>query len=165
MDVQRRRHHSRYRVCRGPSHPYTSNDTIYGANGKAAVETFYNGANVVEVETWNADGTVHDIAYSNITGQAYTSNDTIYGANGKASVETFYKGASVFEVETWNTDGSVHDAAYYGVTAHPYESYDKAYGPGTQLLAQEFNNTDGSETLKGSVDRLIFTSSAAAETI
>ena len=51
------------------------------------------------------------------------------------------------------------------MTNHPYTSYDKAYGPGNHLVAQEFNNTDGSETLNGSADQLIFKSSLAGVSI
>ena len=78
--------------------------------------------------TWsyNADNTVHDIAYAGVTGQAYTDYDVVYGANGKPASATYSNGMSA----TWsyNADNTVHDIAFSGVTGQAYTSYDTVYG-------------------------------------
>ena len=43
-----------------------------------------NGATVVQSETWNPDGTVHDIHYYGLTG-AYTDYDVVYANNKPVS--------------------------------------------------------------------------------
>ena len=42
-------------------------------------EVWSNGVTIVQTETWNADGTIHDIHYYGITGQAYTDYGMVYG--------------------------------------------------------------------------------------
>ena len=47
-------------------------------------EVWSNGATTVQTETWNANGTIADVHYYDITGQAYTDEDVVYGANNKS---------------------------------------------------------------------------------
>ena len=79
-----------------------SDTDLAGNTGAASKPTVLSSTLLTGMtETWsyNADGSLHDIAFANVPNHPYTSNDTIYGANGKPSVETFYNGSSVYEVE------------------------------------------------------------------
>ncbi len=71
-----------------------------------------NGATVMQTETWNADGTVHDIHYYGLTG-AYTDYDVVY-ANNKPVSASYSNGMT----QTWsyNADGSLHELVYNGIT-------------------------------------------------
>ena len=40
---------------------------------------------MIQTETWNTNGTIHDVHYYGITGQAYTDYDVLYGAQQQAS--------------------------------------------------------------------------------
>ena len=42
-----------------------------------------NGSTVIQTETWNANGTINNVHYYDITGQPYTDYDVVYGANNK----------------------------------------------------------------------------------
>ncbi len=45
----------------------------------------------MQSQTWNPDGTVHDIHYFGITGQAYTDYDVIYANNKPVSAALFQR--------------------------------------------------------------------------
>jgi RNA polymerase sigma-70 factor (ECF subfamily) len=77
--------------------------------------------------SYNADGSLHDLAHFGVTGQAYTQFDVVYGANGKPTNATYSNGMS--KTWTYNADGSLHDVSFTGVTGQPYTSYDVHYGP------------------------------------
>ena len=47
---------------------------------------------VVQTETWNSNGTVNDVHYYGITGQAYTDYDVVYGANNKPAEAIYSNG-------------------------------------------------------------------------
>ncbi len=55
---------------------WTTTDTLY-ANGKALSQVWSNGSTTVQTESWKADGTVNDIHYYGVTGQAYTDYDVV----------------------------------------------------------------------------------------
>ena len=67
---------------------------------------------VVQTETWNADGTVHDIHYYGLTG-AYSDYDVVY-ANNKPVSASYSNGMS----QTWsyNADGSTHEVIVTGIS-------------------------------------------------
>ena len=46
---------------------------VYGANNTPASEVWSNGSTAVQTETWNPNGTVNNVHYFGITGQAYTN--------------------------------------------------------------------------------------------
>ena len=54
-------------------------------------------ATTIQSETWNPDGTIHDIHYYGITGQAYTDYDVVYGANNKPVSASYSNGMTA----TW----------------------------------------------------------------
>ena len=83
---------------------YTATDTLY-ANGKAVSEQWTNGATVVQSETWNPDGTVHDMHYYGLTG-AYTDYDVVY-ANNKPVSASYSNGMTA--AWSYNADGSLHE--------------------------------------------------------
>ena len=61
------------------------------ANFAGANSTFPSltvNASPTSVTTLNANGTIHDIHYYGIAGQAYTDYDVVYGANNKAASAT-----------------------------------------------------------------------------
>ncbi len=55
--------------------PWTTTDTIYGPNGKPASESWHDGTTLVQTETWNADGSVHDVHYFNVANHDFTDYD------------------------------------------------------------------------------------------
>ena len=75
-------------------------------------EQWTNGATVVQSETWNPDGTVHDIHYYGLTG-AYTDYDVVY-ANNKPVSATYSNGMTA--AWSYNADGSLHELVYNGIT-------------------------------------------------
>ncbi|MGC9602257.1 MAG: hypothetical protein ABSE76_00730, partial [Minisyncoccia bacterium] len=119
---------------------WTSTDTLYGTNGKAASETWYNGTAVYQTAVWtyNSDGTVHDIAYANISGQAYTSYDVVYGTNGKAASATYSNGMT--ETWTYNSDSSLHEVVYKGITGQAWTSTDTLYGTNGKAASETWYN-------------------------
>ena len=67
----------------------------------------------VQTETWNADGTIHDIHYYGITGQAYTDYGMVYGANNKPVSASYSNGMTA----TWSYNARRH-AAGTGLQRH-----------------------------------------------
>ena len=90
-----------------------------------------NGATVMQTETWNADGTVHDIHYYGLTG-AYTDYDVVY-ANNKPVSATYSNGMT----QTWsyNADGSLHELIVTGITGARYTASDTLYANGKAVSA------------------------------
>ena len=83
---------------------WTASDTLY-ANNKPVSAVWTNGATVIQTETWNPDGTVHDIHYYGLNG-VYTDYDVVY-ANNKPVSASYSNGMT----QTWsyNADGSLHE--------------------------------------------------------
>jgi hypothetical protein len=133
---------------------YTNYDIVYGAGAKPVREIYSNG--MTENWTYNSNGSLHQLSVNGMTGQNWTSTDTLFGSTGKAVSETWKIGVSLVETEIWNPDGSVHDIHNYGVTGQTYSSTDSAYSGGA-LIAQQFNNTNGTETLRGTTSHLTLT--------
>jgi endoglucanase len=100
------------------------------------------------VITYNADGSIHDIAYSNLSGlsvfgEAYTAYDSVYGANGQVASETFNNGVS--EAFTYYTDGLTETATYSGLTGQQvdgdsYTSYETVYNVSNQVASETYSN-------------------------
>ena len=90
-----------------------------------------NGATVVQTETWNADGTVHDIHYYGLTG-AYSDYDVVY-ANNKPVSATYSNGMT----QTWsyNADGSLHEVVYNGIVGQRWTASDTLYENGKAVSA------------------------------
>ena len=109
-------------------------DTVYGANNTPASEVWANGSTIVQTETWNTNGTINDIHYYGVTGQAYTDYDVVYGANNKAASATFSNGMT--ETLTYNSANTLQEVIYQSVTGQKYTSTDTVYGA---------NNTPASE--------------------
>ena len=114
--------------------------------------TLGNGSTMVEGEAWNADGTIHDISYSDIIGQAYSSYDVIYSANRPTNA-TYSNGMT----ETWayNANGSVQSIVYNNIIGQNFTSTDTIFGTngkpaseiwtsGTKTVQSETWNSDGS---------------------
>jgi hypothetical protein len=137
---------------------YTDYDVVYGGNAMPLKVTYsngvttawtYSGTSVTKAETWNADGTVHDIHYFGITGTTYTDYDVLYGANGKPASALYsngtteawsYSGATLIQTENWNADKTVHDIHYYGVTGQAYTDYDIYYGANGKPAYASYSN-------------------------
>ena len=127
---------------------YTSSDTLY-ANGKPVSEVWTQGATVVQSETWNPDGTVHDVHYYGLSG-AYSDYDVVY-ANNKPVSASYSNGMS--QTWTYNADGSLHEVVYNGITGQRYTSTDTLYAngkpvsevwtQGATVLQSETWNPDG----------------------
>ena len=108
---------------------FTSTDTLYGSAGNALSETWRNGAATVEVTTWNADESLHEVVTYAAGG---TSTDALYGLNGQLVSETWKTGTATTQVATWNADGS-HEIITYGTGG---TSTDSLYGSSNQLLSE-----------------------------
>ena len=146
---------------------YTSTDTLYGSNGKPSSESWSNGTALYQTETWNPDGSVHDVhvyVAGTFDGVAYASYDNAYLA-GFRDLETFYDGSgNVVASETFASDGSysiylgatqtaqtlaqqktVHsdgsyDIAYYGIIGQSYTSYDVVYAANGERTSETWSN-------------------------
>jgi hypothetical protein len=136
-------------------------DTIYGANGKAASETWRNGTTPVQSETWNADGSIHDIHYYG-NGQPSTDYDLLY-ANGRKAEAIYADGMT--QSWTYNADGSTHESFLGGLTGASYTASATGFGAGGRSVVHQYANTDGSETIQGLTDHLVFTDTAAGTSV
>ena len=83
-------------------------------------EVWSNGVTIVQSETWNADGTIHDIHYYGITGQAYTDYGVVYGANNKPVSASYSNGMTA----TWSYNARRH-AAGTGLQRHHRPEVDR----------------------------------------
>ena len=127
---------------------YTASDTLY-ANGKPVSEVWTQGGTVLQSETWNPDGTVHDVHYYGLSG-AYSDYDVVY-ANNKPVSASYSNGMR----QTWsyNADGSLHELVSNGITGQRYTATDTLYAngkpvsevwtQGTTVLQSETWNPDG----------------------
>src|SRR5258708_2034258 len=146
---------------------WTATDTVYGTASKPATETWTNGAMTIQTEAWNSDGTVHDIHYYGITGQAYTSYDVLYGANKPVSA-VYSNGMT----ESWgyNSDGSLHDIAIQCITGQKWTSTDTLYGTTGKPVTETWANGTSPvqvETWNGNGtvhDILTYTSTGTSDT-
>ncbi len=139
----------------------SSTDTIYGSNGKAVSETWANGTTPVQNETWNPDGSIHDIHYDG-NGQPSTDYDLVY-ANGRKSEAIYANGMT--QSWTYNGDGSTHESFLSGVTGASYTLSATGFGAGGQSVVHQYANADGSETVQGLTDHLVFTDTAAGTSV
>ena len=94
----------------------------FGSAGISVTAPAAGGTTVTT--TWNADGSVHELLTTGITGQKWTSTDMVHGST--SSTETWTNGSSLVQTETWNADGtrSIH---FYGVTGQPYTNFVQTY--------------------------------------
>jgi len=114
----------------------------------------------VQSETWNADGTIHDIHfYGNDSSSDY---DLVY-ANGKKSEAIYQNGMT--QTWTYNADGSTHESFLSGVTGGSYAASATGFGAGGQSAVHQYANLDGSETIRGLTDHLVFNDTAAGTSV
>jgi hypothetical protein len=138
----------------------TSTDTLYGSNGKAVSETWQNGTTLVQSEAWNADGSIHDVHfYGNDPASDY---DLVY-ANGRKSEATYANGMT--QTWTYNADGSTHESLLSGLIGASYTASATGFGGGGQSVVHQYANLDGSETIRGLADHLVFTETAAGTSV
>ena len=133
----------------------SATDTVYGSNGKALHESWLNGSTVTQAETWNADGSIHDI---HSYGQGDADYDLIYGPNGRKAEAVYASGMT----QTWSytPDGLLYESTLTGVAGAGYTSSITGFGTNGQSVVHQYANTDGTETIRGLVDNLTFTSAA-----
>ncbi len=141
----------------------TSTDTIYGPNGKPLFETWRNGSTVTQTETWNADGSIHDIHVYGAPGQPDATYDLIYGPNGRKA-EAVYAGGLT---QTWSytPDGLLYESTLSGISGAAYASSITGFGSNGQSVVHEYANLDGTQTIRGLVDDLTFTSAATVNDV
>ena len=101
----------------------SAQEVAFGSAGITFVEPY--GIAGTQTFTWNADGSLHELATDGITGQKWTSTDMLYGAT--STTETWTNGATLVQSETWNPDGTIHDIHFYGVTGQAYTNFDQVY--------------------------------------
>ena len=97
-----------------------------------------NGTTTIQTETWNSNGTVNNIHYYGITGQAYTDYDVVYGANNEPASATYSNGMT----ETWsyNSDNTLHEVVEQGITGQNYTSTDTVYGANNNPVSEVWSN-------------------------
>ena len=107
------------------------------ANFAGANSTFPSltvNASPTSVTTLNANGTVHNIHYYNITGQPYTDEEVLYGANNKpAEAHLLQRHDRNADLQQRRHAATSH---HQGITGQKYTSIDMVYGA---------NNTPASE--------------------
>ena len=108
------------------------------ANFAGATSTFRTltvNASPTSVTTLNANGTIHDIHYYGIAGQA-SDYDVVYGTNNKPAEALYSNGMT--DTYTYNSNGALHEQDYQGVTGQKYTSTDTVYGansaPASEVL-------------------------------
>jgi hypothetical protein len=141
---------------------WTSTDTLYGSNGEPVSASWLNGATVVQTEAWNADGSIHDIHYYGITGQAYADDDLLY-ANGRKAEAIYSNGMT--QSWSYNADGSTHESVLSGISDASYTSSVTGFGAGNQSVVHQYENTNGSETIQGLTGNLLFTDEPAGASV
>jgi hypothetical protein len=138
----------------------TSTDTIYGPNGKPVSETWMNGGTVTQAETWNADGSIHDIRFH---GQGDADYDLIYGPNGRKREAVYASGMT--QAWSYGGGGLLYESTVGGIAGAGYTSSITGFGRNGQSVVHQYANIDGTETIRGLVDNLVFTSSAAGTSV
>ena len=144
--------------------PWTSSDTLY-ENGKPVSTVWTTGdstnqseaATIVRSQTWNSDGTVHDIHYFGITGQAYTDYDVVY-ANNKPVSASYSNGMT--QTWTYNSDGSSvvsFDHIQGSGSTSTATIYDPSNNVSGHLALQQTVNAGGTQTLRSYEDGLTIT--------
>jgi hypothetical protein len=125
-------------VCGITGQKWTSSEKLYAANGNPVSEVWKNGDTTLKTQTWNADGSTHDIHYYGITGQAFTDYLVIYGANDKPASASYSNGMT----KTWsyNADGTLYELASSGITGQKWTSTSTLYGANGKPASQVWNN-------------------------
>ena len=143
---------------------FTLTDTTgAGTSTKEKIAYSFNAsAALTKIETWNADGSIHDIDYltgGTFHGVAYASYDnsyafgfrnleTFYDASGNVvASETFqanggyslYLGGTLEQQKTVNADGT-YDIHTYGVTGQAYTDYDIVYNASGKPTYATYSN-------------------------
>ena len=111
-----------------------------------------NGSTVIQTETWNADGTINNVHYYDITGQPYTDYDVVYANNQPVSA-TYSNGMT--ETWTYASDGSANatgstgvsastntlqELTYEGIAGQKYTSTDTLYGDNGKPVSEVWAN-------------------------
>ena len=167
-------------------HAYSSYDVVYGADSKPVSASYSNsmtaawtynangsyqiayadvaGQNYTgDVVTRNADGTVHDIDYSGVTGQAYSSYDVVYGANGKPASASYSDGMS--ETWTYGAGGGLEQIEIEEVAAESYTALQYDYDASGNLATTLTTNTNGTYSLVGHENGLTLDATVGPETL
>lgn len=122
-----------------PGQPWDRNDTLYNtATGKATIETWTTAGALYRTETWNADGSVHDVhlyVAGQTSGAPYTDYDVLYGTDGKESVRTYYANGVAGEVitSTYDSAGTLREALYTHLPNASIDTTDLLYAASGKL--------------------------------
>ena len=168
-----------------PGQTYSSYDVVYGANGKPASASYNDGMTATwtynqdgsyqidyadvagesysgDIVTRNANGTVHDVAYSGVTGLAYSSYDVVYGANAKPASASYNNGMTA--AWSYNQDGS-YQIAFTGGAGASYTTMICDYDSSGHLATSLTAYTNGTYALVGHQNSLTLTATAGPETL
>ncbi len=108
-----------------PGQPWDRTDTLYSTSGNQVSETWTTGGALYRTETWNADGSVHDIHAYLVTGQPYTDYDVLYGANGRPVTYTYSNGEVI--TVSYNASNVIAEALYSNVPNAAWDTIDYLY--------------------------------------
>jgi hypothetical protein len=139
----------------------TVTDVAGNAANLAGADSTFSSVSVnaapASITTLNPNGTIHDVHYYGITGQAYTDYDVLYGANNKAAEAIFSDGMT--ETWTYNQNGTLASTELNGSAGNMSVA---AGGTVPQVLVG-----GAGDTLTGgsSADTFIFPANLGNETI
>jgi hypothetical protein len=103
-----------------------------GTNGITLTEPYGTGS---QTWTYNADGSVHDVAYYAISGDTATTTDVLYAASQPAGSDS--NGAAA----AWPTP-MLQEVTVTGITGQPWTSSDTLYGENGQPTNATWRNGD-----------------------
>ena len=118
-----------------------------------------------ETETiaYNADGSIHDIAYSGVTGRPYTSYDVLYGGNDKPASASYSNGMT--ESWTYYPSGVLEQIQFQNVTGKPYTALENDYDTSGKLAVSIATNIDGSKSMTAHESGLTLAATGGTETL
>ena len=102
---------------------------ILQINAGPKIVTLANGE--TETITYNADGSIHDIAYSDVTGRRYTSYDVLYGGNNEPASASYSNGMT--ESWTYYPSNVRKQIQFQNVTGKPYTALEYDYDTSGKL--------------------------------
>jgi hypothetical protein len=139
----------------------TNPDGILQIDAGPKIVTLASG--VIQTTTYNLDGSIHDIGYGGITGQAYASYDVLYGSNGKPASAIYSDGMTA--AWSYYPNNVLEEIQYQNVAGKPYTALEDDYDTSGKLAISNVTNGNGSHTITGHQDGLTINGTAGNDTI
>jgi hypothetical protein len=134
---------------------------ILQIDGGPKIVTLANGE--TETITYNADGSIHDIAYSGVTGRPYTSYDVLYGGNNEPASASYSNGMT--ESWTYYPSNVRKQIQFQNVTGKPYTALESDYDTSGKLAVSIATKIDGSKSVTADESGLTLAATGGTETL